>query len=83
MREMRSTEAKTRLPEPLQSVEHHETVAITQHDKEATHPVPAPAEDRASHERAVEQFRQHRASWHPVNFSTKEILAARHEGRRL
>lgn len=83
MREIRSTEAETRLPEPLQSVEHHKIVATTRHDKEATHPVPALAEARARRARAVEQFRQHRSGWHPVDFSTKEILAARHEGHRL
>ena len=83
MCEMRFTEAKARLPEHLQSAEHRETVAATRHDKEATHPVPALAEDRASRERAVEQFRRYRAGWQPVDFSTKEILAARHEGHRL
>ena len=83
MRKMRSTEAKTRLPKPLQSVEHHETVSTTRSDKEATHRVPALAEARARRARAVEQFRQHRSGWHPVDFSTKEILAARHEGHRL
>ena len=69
MREMRSTETKTRLPKPLQSVEHHETVATTRHDKEATHPVPALAEDCASRERAVDQFRQYRSGWKPVAVS--------------
>ena len=83
MRKMRSTETKAKLPEPLQSVEHHETVATTRPDKETTHPVPALAETRARRARAVEQFRQHRSGWQPVGFSTKEILAARHEGHRL
>jgi len=83
MRKIRSTEAKARLPEHLQSVEHHETVATTRPDKEAAHPVSALAEDRASRARAVEQFRQHRSGWQPVDFSTKEILAARHEGHCL
>lgn len=83
MRETQSTEAKTRLPEPLQSVEQHETVATSLPEKEATHPVPALAEARARRARAVEQFRQHRSGWQRVDFSTKEILAARHEGHRL
>ena len=83
MRKMRSTEAKARLPEHLQSVKHRETVALTRHDKQATHSVPALAEDRARRARAVEQFRQHRSGWRPVDFSVKEILAARHEGHRL
>ena len=83
MREIRSTEAKTRLPELLRAVEHGETVAITRHGKRVAHLVPARAEDRASRERAVERFRQRRSGWKPVDFSTEEILASRHEGHRL
>ncbi len=57
MRENRSTATQTRLSQLLPSVEHSETVVITRHAKEVAHPVPALAEDRASRERAVEQFR--------------------------
>ncbi len=83
MREIGSTEAKARLPELLRAVEHGETVAITRHGKQVAHLVPACAEDRAHRERAVARFRKLRAGWKPVNFSTEEILAARHEGHRL
>ena len=83
MREIGSTEAKTRLPELLRAVEYGETVAITRHGKRVAHLVPACAEDRAGRARAVERFRQRRAGWKPVDFSTDEILAARHEGHRL
>ena len=49
---------------------------------DSAHLVPAPAQDRANRERAVEQFRQRRAGWERVTFSTEEILAARHQGHR-
>ena len=61
MREIAATEAKTRLAELLRVVEHGETVAITRHGKPVAHLVPAPAQDRANRERAVERFRQRRA----------------------
>ncbi len=83
MREIQATEAKTRLAELLRAVEHGETVAITRHGKTVAHLVPAGAQDRASRERAVERFRERRAGWRRVAFSTDEILAARHEGHHL
>ena len=83
MRKIQATEAKTRLAELLRAVEHGETVAITRHGKPVAHLVPARAEDRANRERAVERFRQRRAAWKRVAFSTEEILAVRHEGHRL
>ena len=83
MREVQATVAKTRLAELLRVVERGETVAITRHGKPIAHLVPAPAQDRANRERAVEQFRRRRAEWERVTFSTEEILAARHQGHRL
>jgi len=83
VREIQSTEAKARLPEFLRAVEQGETVAITRHGKRIANLVPACAEDRANRERVLARFRKLRASWKPVNFSTDEILASRHEGHRL
>ena len=83
MRKVQATEAKTRLAELLRAVEHGETVAITRHGRPVAHLVPAPTQDRANRERAVERFRQRRAGWERVAFSPEEILAARHEGHRL
>ena len=83
MREIQATQAKTRLAELLRVVESGESVAITRHGKQVAHLVPAPAQARANRERAVERFRQRRAGWRRVPFSTEEILAARHEGHRL
>ena len=82
MREVRATEAKTRLAELLRAVEQGETVAITRHGKAVARLVPADAQDRANRERAVERFRERRAGWRRVPFSTDEILAMRHEGHR-
>ena len=83
MREIQATEAKTRLAELLRVVERGESVAITRHGRPIAHLVPAPSQDRANRRRAVERFRQRRAGWDRVSFSTDEILAARHEGHRL
>lgn len=83
MREIQATEAKTRLAELLRVVERGETVAITRHGKPVAHLVPAVAQGRANRKKAVERFRQRRAGWERVSFSTQEILAARHEGHRL
>ena len=83
MREIQATEAKACLAELLRLVEHGETIAITWYGKPVAHLVPAPAQDRVHRERAVERFRQRRARWERVDFSTEEILAARHEGHRL
>lgn len=83
MREIQTTEAKARLAELLRVVERGETVVITRHGEPVAHLVPAPSQDRAKRERAVERFRQRRAAWKPVVFSLEEILAARHEGHRL
>ena len=83
MREIQATEAKTRLAELLRAVEHGEAIAITRHGKPVAHLVPAPTQDRANRERAVERFRERRSGWERVDFSTEEILTARHEGHSL
>lgn len=83
MRKIQATQAKARLAEFLRVVERGETVAITRHGKPVAHLAPAQAQDLANRERAVAQFRQRRAGWERVEFSTADILAARHEGHRL
>ncbi len=83
MREVQATQAKSRLAELLRVVESGETIAITRHGKPVAHLVPAPAQDRANRESAVDRFRRRRAGWERVAFSTDEILAARHQGHRL
>ena len=83
MREIQATEAKTRLAELLRAVEHGEAITITRHGKAVAHLVPAGSQDRANRGKAIERFRQRRAGWRRVTFSTEEILASRHEDHRL
>ena len=82
MRSVQATDAKVRLAELLRAVEHGETVTITRHGKAVAHLVPAPAQDRANRERAVERFRERQAGWRRIDFSIEEILKSRHEGHR-
>ena len=83
MREVQATEAKARLAELLRVVEHGETIAITRHGRTVAHLVPAADQDRVNREKAVEQFRQRRAGWQGISFTTDEILAMRHECHSL
>ncbi|MYD50731.1 MAG: type II toxin-antitoxin system prevent-host-death family antitoxin [Dehalococcoidia bacterium] len=83
MLEVKASEAKSRFSELLRMVKHGETIAITRHGKVVAHLTPAWAQDRASRKAAVEKFRQRRAGWRRVEFSTEEILAARHDGHRM
>ena len=83
MREIQATEAKARLAELLRAVELGETVAITRHGKAVAHLVPASEQERTNRQLAVQRFRQRRAGWDSIAFSTEEILAARHEGHGL
>ena len=80
MREIQATEAKARLAELLRAVELGETVAITRHGIPVAHLVPASTQERRNRQLAVQRFRERRAGWNPVAFSTEEILSARHEG---
>ena len=80
MREIQATEAKAHLAELLRAVELGETVAITRHGRPVAHLVPASAHQRINREMAIQRFRERRAAWKQVDFSTDEILAARHEG---
>ena len=82
MREVRTTEAKSRLAELLRAVEYGETVAITRHGKPIAHLVPARDQERASQKEVVERFRAHRRQWRRIRTTTEEILASIHEGRR-
>ena len=82
MREVRTTEAKSRLAELLRAVEYGETVAITRHGKPIAHLVPAHEQERASQKEVVERFRAHRRQWRRIRTTTEEILASIHEDRR-
>lgn len=81
MREVQATEAKARLAELLRAVERGEGFAITRHGRPIAHLVPA-ASDRDARREALARFRAKRAKWERAEFTTEEILEARHDGHR-
>ncbi len=83
MRKIQTTEAKVRFAEILRNVEHGETVAITRHGKTIAHLIPAPDQDQAERDAAVDRLLKARTTWEPTGMTLEEILAARHEGHRL
>ncbi|MCY3881052.1 MAG: type II toxin-antitoxin system prevent-host-death family antitoxin [Chloroflexi bacterium] len=82
MQKVQSTEAKARFAELLRRVERGETVAITRHGKTIAHVVPAPDEEQAARDAAVDRLLELRRRWAPTGMTEAEILAARHEGHR-
>ena len=56
MREVRTTEAKSRLVELPRVVEHGQSLAITRHGKTVAHLIPSVDQERASQKEAVEPF---------------------------
>jgi len=82
MQKMQSTEAKARFAELLRTVENGETVAITRHGKTIAHMVPAPDQEQAERDAAVDRLLELRRRWAPTGMTEEEILAARHEGHR-
>ena len=82
MREVPTTEAKSRFAELLRVVEHGEPLAITRHGKTVAHLVPPVDQERALQRDAVERFRAYRRQRPRSGMTRTEILAARHEGHR-
>ena len=82
MREIPTTEAKSRFAELLRVVEHGESLAITRHGKTVAHLIPAVDHERALQREAVERFRARRRQWRRIDMTTEEILASIREGRR-
>lgn len=82
MHEVQSTEAKAHLSQLLRAVERGESFVITRHGRAIAHLVPAAAVDALARRTAVAQFRDRRRQWTRADFSTDEILAARHAGHR-
>lgn len=80
MREVPTTEAKSRFAELLRVVEFGESIAITRHGKTVAHLMPAGDHERASQREAVERFRAWRRERPRTGMTREEILAARHEG---
>ena len=82
MREVPTTEAKSRFAELLRVVEHGEPLAITRHGKTVAHLVPPVDQERVSQRDAVERFRAWRRQRPRTGMTRAEILAARHEDHR-
>lgn len=82
MKTVASTDAKAHLADLLRAVERGESFSITRHGKAIAHLVPAKEAENAARREAVAQFRDRRRGWEKVDFSTDEILAARHEDHR-
>ena len=82
MREVPTTEAKSRFAELLRAVEYGETIAITRHGKTVAHLIPALDQERAARKEAVEHFRAWRRQRRRTGITTEEILEWIREGRR-
>jgi prevent-host-death family protein len=80
MREVQASEAKTRLPELLSSVERGETILIRRHGRAIARIVPEKEIRQAEIDRAVEEIRALRSQG--PGLSVEEILSARDEGRK-
>lgn len=82
MREVQTTEAKSRFVELLGVVEHGQSIALTRHGKTVAHLIPAVDRERASQREAVESFRAWRRQRPRTGMTREEVLAARHEDHR-
>jgi prevent-host-death family protein len=80
MQNIRSSEAKARLAELLDKVEHGETIVITRHGRAIARLVPEADRRQAEIDRAIESIRTLRKRTKKT--SLKEILSSRHEGHK-
>ena len=79
---IQASEAKAKLAELLRAVERGESFEITRHGKAIAHLLPATSVDQQARRDAVALFREKKTRWSKGNFSTQDILEARHEGHR-
>ena len=82
MREVPTTEAKSRFAALVRAVEYGETIAITRHGKTVAHLTPALDQERASQKAAAERLRAWRRQRRRTGITTEEILEWIREGRR-
>jgi len=80
MREIQASDAKARLPQLLDDVEHGETLIITRHGRAIARIVPEVNRRQEEVDRALASIRELRKR--TVKASLEEILAAREEGRK-
>ncbi len=80
MREIQSSEAKTRFSELLDDVERGETIVITRHGKAIARLMPEAAMDEQEVQRVFDQIDEFRKTM--PSLSLDEIISARHEGHK-
>jgi len=80
MREVQASAAKTHLPQLLDEVERGETIIITRHGRPVARLVPEAGRRREEVEAAMREIEEFRRAG--ARLSTKEIIAARHEGHK-
>ncbi len=80
MQEVQSSEAKTRLAQILDAVEHGETFVITRHGRAIARLVPEVVRRQEEVDKAIREIKELRKSVGRI--SLDELLSGRHEGHR-
>jgi len=80
MREIKSSEAKTHLPQLLDAVERGETIIITRHGRAIARIVPEADQRQAETLKTMARIDAFRKTM--PRLSIDEILSARHEGHK-
>lgn len=80
MREVQASEAKARLPQLLDEVEHGETIIVTRHGRPIARIVPESDCRQAEIDQAIESIKALRKRTGKI--SVEDLLSARHEGHR-
>ena len=80
MREIQASDAKARLPQLLDEVEHGETLVITRHGRAIARIVPEAHRRQEEIDRAIESIKGVRRRTGKITLD--ELLSARHEGHK-
>ncbi|WP_034996815.1 type II toxin-antitoxin system Phd/YefM family antitoxin [Beijerinckia mobilis] len=80
MREIQASEAKARLLQILDEVEHGETVSITRHGRPIARLVPEPDRRQEDIDKAINGIKALRKRTGKITL--EELLSARHEGHK-
>ncbi len=80
MREVQASEAKARLPQLLDEVEHGETIIVTRHGRPIARIVPESGCRQAEIDQAIETIKALRRRTGKI--CVEDLLSARHEGHR-
>ena len=80
MREIKSSDAKTHLPQLLDEVELGESIIITRHGRAIARLVPEADRRQAEIDRAIQDIRQ--AGRRTGKIAAADLLSGRHEGHK-